>query len=172
MSTGTLLTFHRGEFQNALLRKLPPRCRLHCSKRLRSYTQRTGVGGLGGHGGITLLFEDGSKAVCDVLIGSDGVKSAVRRALLTESAAESRQDGKIHEANEILRAIEPSWSGTVVYRTVVPAERVKSQHADHRALTQPTVVSKSVWKRVYLLFHVVYWKEGCSFFFPTLEIFR
>jgi len=143
MSTGTLLTFHRGEFQNALLRKLPPRCRLHCSKRLRSYTQRTGGGGPGNHGppsGITLFFEDGSKAMCDVLIGSDGVKSAVRRTLLTESAIETRQDGQIHESSEILKAIEPIWSGTVVYRTVILAERVKSQCHDHRVLSQPTAV--------------------------------
>lgn len=57
---GNLLTFHRADFQQLLLKRLPKSYRTYCSKRLRSYTQRQS-------GPIELVFEDGTTAVCDML---------------------------------------------------------------------------------------------------------
>src|SRR5699024_9333601 len=54
--------------------------------------------------GITLRFADGSSEEADVVVGADGIHSAVRRS--------------------ILGAEHPEFTGTVAYRGVVPTERV------------------------------------------------
>ena len=126
---GSLLTFHRADFQTVLLRKLPTSYRIYCSKRLRSYEQR--------HGGpISLLFEDGTSTSCDVLVGADGLKSAVRRSLLGEKASRAQSQNNWSEAADITALIEPTWSGTNAYRALVPADRLRSRQSNHRALTQ------------------------------------
>jgi salicylate hydroxylase len=130
---GHLMTFHRPDFQNALLRRLPPSYRIHCSKRLRSYTQRQG-------GPINLLFEDGTKASCDVLVGADGLKSAVRRSLLGEKAQWAQSENNWSEAADIAALIEPAWSGTNAYRAVIPADRLRARDPHHRVFRQPTQV--------------------------------
>lgn len=55
-------------------------------------------------GGTTLRFADGSESEADVVVGADGIHSAVRRALLGDE--------------------HPVFTGTVAYRAVVPTERV------------------------------------------------
>jgi salicylate hydroxylase len=132
------LTFHRADFQTVLLRKLPTSYRtgIHCSKRLRSYKQR--------HGGpITLLFEDGTSTICDVLIGADGLKSAVRRSLLGEKASMAQSQNNWSEAADITALIDPVWSGTNAYRALIPADRLRSRQSNHRTLTQPMMVKAS-----------------------------
>lgn len=56
--------------------------------------------------GVSLHFADGSADVADVVVGADGIHSAVRRSLLGEE--------------------HPEFTGTVAYRAVVPTERVAS----------------------------------------------
>ncbi|KDR80975.1 hypothetical protein GALMADRAFT_1117498 [Galerina marginata CBS 339.88] len=131
VTNGNLMTFHRPDFQSVLLRRLPPSYRIHCSKRLRSYTQRPG-------GPITLLFEDGTRSSCDILLGADGVKSAVRRSLLGEKAQWAQSQGNWSEAADITALIEPAWCGTNAYRALIPADRLRQRKPDHRVLTQPT----------------------------------
>ncbi|KIM39554.1 hypothetical protein M413DRAFT_447035 [Hebeloma cylindrosporum] len=126
-----LMTFHRPDFQNALLRRLPPSYRIHCSKRLQSYTQRQG-------GPISLLFEDGTKASCDILVGADGLKSAVRRSLLSEKAQWAQSENNWSEAADIAALIEPAWSGTNAYRALIPADRLRARDPHHRVFKQPT----------------------------------
>ena len=149
------MTFHRSDFQNVLLRRLPPSYRIHCSKRLRSYTQRQG-------GPISLLFEDGTKASCDVLVGADGVKSAVRRSLLGEKVQWAQSENRWSEAADIKTLIEPAWSGTNAYRALIPADRLRARDPYHRVFKQPTQVrtlliisvfddsrcGKSIWARM------------------------
>ena len=129
------MTFHRADFQTVLLRKLPSSYRIHCSKRLRSYEQRPG-------GSISLLFEDGTNTFCDILVGADGLKSAVRRSLLREKASRAQSLNNWSEAADITALIEPAWSGTVAYRALIPADRLRSRQSNHRALTQPTKVKR------------------------------
>lgn len=125
------MTFHRPDFQNVLLRRLPSSYRIYCSKRLRSYVQRPGSP-------ISLLFEDGTRATCDVLLGADGLKSAVRRSLLNESIQWAQSEGNWTEASNITSSIEPSWSGTNAYRALITAERLRIRSPNHRVFTQPT----------------------------------
>lgn len=127
------MTFHRADFQRVLLRKIPASYRVNCSKRLRSYEQRHGEP-------ITLLFEDGTSTSCDVLVGADGLKSAVRRSLLGEKAKRAQSENNWSSAADITALIEPAWSGTNAYRELVPADRLRSRQPDHRALTRPMQV--------------------------------
>ncbi|KIJ98994.1 hypothetical protein K443DRAFT_189327 [Laccaria amethystina LaAM-08-1] len=131
VTKGNLVTFHRPDFQKVLLSKLPPSHKISCSKRLRSYTQRLS-------GPIDLFFEDGTTSYCDVLVGADGLKSAVRRSLLTEKAQWAESESRCGEASDFIASIEPVWCGTNAYRALIPAERLKARFPGHRTLTQPT----------------------------------
>lgn len=154
---GRLMTFHRVDFQKVLLARLPSSHRIHCSKRLRSYTQRQG-------GPITLFFEDGTSANCDVLLGADGLKSAVRRSFLGEKAQWAQGEGRWSEAADLTAVIEPSWSGTNAYRALISGDKLKARHPNHRVLTQPTQVSFVVLHCLinidwWMLYHEVFRKE-------------
>ncbi|KAJ7135676.1 hypothetical protein C8R44DRAFT_696002 [Mycena epipterygia] len=131
VTNGALLTFHRADFQNVLLKRLPKSCRINLSKRIRTYTQRQS-------GATELIFEDGTRAFCDVLVGADGLKSAVRRAFLSERASWMQGQGRFQEAAEIASCIDPAWSGTIAYRALIPAERLKAFAPGHHVLTTPT----------------------------------
>ncbi|TFK17802.1 salicylate hydroxylase [Coprinopsis marcescibilis] len=128
VTKGNLMTFHRADFQAALLRKLPRSCRVNCSKRLRSYTQHPS-------GPIELLFEDGTTTTCDVLLGADGLKSAVRRSMMNEKAQTAQSST---EAAEYIASIDPLWCGQNAYRELIPAERLNARCPNHRVFTQPT----------------------------------
>ncbi len=89
------LTMHRGDLMTALERALPAAC-------VRLGKKATG---LERHeAGATLRFADGTQEDVDVLIGADGIHSAVRTSLF----------GPEH----------PVFTGVVAYRAVVPAERL------------------------------------------------
>lgn len=127
------MVFHRADFQEVLLKRLASSCKVHCGKRLRTYTQRPSEP-------IKLLFEDGSTATCDVLVGADGVKSAVRQTLMTEKAHIAQTEGRRAEAADFLASIDPLWSGTHSYRALIPADRLRAQYPNHRIFTQPMQV--------------------------------
>ena len=127
------MTFHRPDFQKVLLDHLPSSYHVNCSKRLRSYNQRSGHP-------ITLLFEDGTEATCDILLGADGLKSAVRRSLLGEKVDAAQKQQRWVDAADLAAMIEPSWSGTNAYRALIPGHELRAKHPNHRVLTQPTQV--------------------------------
>ncbi|KAF8991048.1 hypothetical protein BDQ17DRAFT_1287752 [Cyathus striatus] len=131
ITQGNLMTFHRADFQQVLLKKIPRSYRIHCGKRLRSYSQRL-------NGSVDLLFEDGTTYSCDVLIGADGVKSAVRASLCGEKARWAQSEGRKAEAAAIMSCVEPEWSGTNAYRALIPAEKLRARYPNHRVFTQPT----------------------------------
>ena len=87
-------SFHRAEFLKILEKNIPSSYRTHFGKRLESYEDSTS-------NPITLRFKDGTTATCDVLIGADGVKSAVRRSMFADLAAKAQDDA---QAAEIGRA--------------------------------------------------------------------
>ncbi|KAJ7065673.1 hypothetical protein C8F01DRAFT_1126365 [Mycena amicta] len=131
VTNGSLIMIHRADFQTALLRRLPPTCRITCSKRLRTFSQRQS-------GTTELVFEDGTTSFCDVLVGADGLKSATRAALLSERVSWMQEQGRWQDAVDIAACIDPVWSGQVAYRSLIPAERLKTLTPGHRVLTQPT----------------------------------
>ncbi|KAF9017208.1 salicylate hydroxylase [Hymenopellis radicata] len=128
---GTLVSLHRPDFQKVLLRHLPKTCRTYCKKRLRSYSEQPS-------GLVHLMFEDGTTATCDILIGADGLKSSVRAAMLQDRALCAQSEGRPKEALEILSAVQPVWTGTVAYRALIPSEKLRAQAPHHAALKTPT----------------------------------
>ncbi|KII84074.1 hypothetical protein PLICRDRAFT_46407 [Plicaturopsis crispa FD-325 SS-3] len=125
---GSLVVLHRADFHRVLLKHLPPQCKTHLSKRLLRYSQDNS-------GSIHLQFNDGSTAICDVLVGADGLKSAVRATLLDLEAQAARVRGDAQAAGFLESCIVPKWSGEVSYRTLVPAIKLREKVPNHRALT-------------------------------------
>jgi salicylate hydroxylase len=72
---------------------------------------------------------NGSAAVCDILIGMDGIRSIVRKGFL-------QGQGFLKSPS-----IEPIWTGTVAYRGLFPKETLESVYPNHRAATGPVLVS-------------------------------
>ena len=150
--TGDLMRFHRAHFHGVLLSNLPPSCTTHSAKRLKSYTQPSND--RSSHAPITLTFTDGTTATCDVLIGADGIKSAVRCSMMRE-LAESMDPC---EQQSVLSCINPVWSGVTAYRTLVSAEKLRARCPDHPALrehiqvslTPVTCHSSLTWHRLVL----------------------
>ncbi|KZP09163.1 FAD/NAD(P)-binding domain-containing protein [Athelia psychrophila] len=122
-ATGSMLLLHRASFQKTIINHLPPTCTSHFGKRLVSYEDPAS-------GPITLHFNDGTTAECDLLIGADGIKSPVRATLVSDLAKE----GKI--TKEEAAQPNPVWSGTVAYRGLIPKERLEAKAPGHRALTE------------------------------------
>ncbi len=129
--------FHRAELHEALLDSLPSNCRALPSKRLESYVQRPGDP-------ITLDFQDGSTATCDILLGADGVKSAVRKTMLHEAATRAESQHQNADAVNLRDLSEPQFSGFFAYRTLIPVERLSSISSQHRALSSGVQVSCSL----------------------------
>lgn len=123
LTKGGLALAHRVDFQRVLINHLPNTP--HCSKRLCSYKETSS--------GIRLYFADETSAVCDILVGADGIRSAVRRSLLLREAQEAPSD----VAEQLRSCIEPCWSGVVCYRAVLPAARLAAISPHHRALHLP-----------------------------------
>ena len=118
----------RAGFQQVLLRRLPPTCQTHFRKKLISFDDSL-------DGPIILHFEDGCTAKCDILIGADGIKSAVRRSFFTtlEKAGTISHD-------EAMVSKHPVWTGTIAYRGIVPKKALEAVSPDHRAVTNRLLV--------------------------------
>ncbi|KAG1818991.1 salicylate hydroxylase [Suillus subaureus] len=126
MTKGNQMRFHRADFQGVLLSHLPPSCKTHNAKRLKSYIQP--FRHRSRNSPITLIFKDGSTATCDVLIGADGIKSIVRSCMMRELA----ECMDPVEKQSVLSCINPIWSGVTAYRTLIPAEKLRARYPDHR----------------------------------------
>jgi len=119
---------HRAEFHKVLLNRLSSRCRTLPSKRLESYVQQAGAP-------ITLRFQDGSTSTCDVLIGADGLKSAVRKTMFHEVAMCAESQHRNADAVRLQSVSEPRFSGVLSYRALIPGERLSSISPQHRVLS-------------------------------------
>ena len=89
---------------------------------------------------IILRFEDGTEAHADVLIGADGIRSPTRRTLLTR-LSEALDSKGVGVGVDYKDFVEPVWSGTLVYRSLIPASALEAKYPGHRALSVPVVVS-------------------------------
>lgn len=97
--------------------------RFHFCHRLEKYTKTSN--------GIELLFSNGGKATCDLLVGADGVNSAVRKSFLDNGNGDPKHS-------------LPKWTGTMVYRSLVEAESIKKDSPDHPGLQKPMVVCERI----------------------------
>lgn len=112
-------TFHRGELQKLFLDHIRHPERIHMSKRLASYTQTKGPDDR-----VELRFHDGSTAICDVMVGADGIKSQVRAAMYTQLADAAQNAGRAEEATSLRSHIHAVFSGSSVYRGLLERESV------------------------------------------------
>ena len=131
------MPFHRAEFHGVLLNHLPSRCRTLPSKRLESYFQRPGAP-------IMLYFQDGSTATCDILIGADGVKSAVRRTMFHDAATWAESQHRNSDAAELRNLCMPRFSGFFANRALISAAKLSSISPQHGALSSAVQVRFSL----------------------------
>ncbi|KAF5318625.1 hypothetical protein D9619_010713 [Psilocybe cf. subviscida] len=109
--------FHRADVQDVLLGAISSSIRTHLSHRLVSYEETPS--------GIVLKFQNGTTAHCDMVVGADGVNSAVRRCLV--------ESGRISNPD----CAEPRWTGTNVYRGLIASDVIRRVSPNHRALHMP-----------------------------------
>lgn len=81
---------------------------------------------------VVIHFQDGSTTTCDLLIGMDGIKSAVRKSLLIKQNLPRSP------------SIDPVWSGSIAYRGLIPRDVLEQAYPGHPAITMPMLVSHSV----------------------------
>ena len=77
-----------------------------------------------------------------MLVGSDGIRSAVRRSMYTALADAERGE----RAEKLRTYIEPVWSGSVAYRGLIPAGKLPEEYLKEG--TQASIVSANYLRRV------------------------
>ncbi|KAF8966624.1 FAD/NAD(P)-binding domain-containing protein [Flammula alnicola] len=120
---GGMLSFHRADVQDVLLKHISSSVQTHLDRRLTGYQESDN--------GIKLFFKNGETATCDLLVGADGINSAVRREFLAK-------ENNLHGAEAITNA-RPVWTGTVIYRSMIDSEVIKRQAPNHPSLATPMV---------------------------------
>ena len=97
-------TVHRADLLDVLAASLPSRA---SSRSARAATASSPTGDV-----AVARFEDGSEVEADVIVGADGIHSAVRASLFGPDA--------------------PRFTGKICYRSVVPVEAVPGAPAGER----------------------------------------
>ena len=111
---------------------------LHLSHRFESYEDI-------GHE-VVLHFSNGTSATCDILIGVDGIRSAVRKCFLDKRGLNSR-------------SYEPYWSGGYAYRGLIPVEELERVFPGHLSCKQSMMVSTATIRdSCHLPYPLVRWK--------------
>ncbi|KAF9553101.1 FAD/NAD(P)-binding domain-containing protein [Agrocybe pediades] len=119
---GGAASFHRADIQSILLHHASPTLQYHLSHRLTKYLESKD--------GLILEFSNGVTAVCDLLIGADGLNSAVRKTLLAE--------GRDWTDEEIDLNSRPIWTGIQCYRCLVDADLVRRESPESKCLNTLT----------------------------------
>lgn len=111
-------TFHRADLQRLLAKNLHAG-HIHFGKRLSRYDAPNA-----GTGPIVLQFTDGTCADCDILVGADGIRSAVRWSMYEEFADKAGRNGESEEARRLRAMADPVWSREISYRGLVPTQKL------------------------------------------------
>ena len=117
---GGAIRFHRADLQQGLASGLTGR--LHLSHRLVSYEEIRNE--------VHLTFQDGSSAICDLLVGIDGIKSVVRKCFLEKRGLLSSP------------SFNPVWTGSIAYRGLISVDEIEKEFPGHRAVSMPVMVRK------------------------------
>ena len=127
-SSTQALLIHRSALITALQAGFEsyPHYTVHTSARLVSYMRSSDVET---GSPITLHFADGTTATADVVIGADGIRSAVRSTMFEGSSTGPR----------------PKWTGTIVYRSLIQREALDAIWTNHRATRSLTIVRDQGW---------------------------
>ena len=89
---------------------------------------------------MKLFFADGTTAFADVLVGADGIKSAVRATMYRNLAKTSEENNDLAGAISFQEKIQPSWTGTYAYRALVETETLLKRCPGHQAAAGPMIV--------------------------------
>ncbi|KAI1789080.1 FAD/NAD(P)-binding domain-containing protein [Ganoderma leucocontextum] len=130
-------TFHRSILQQLLAKHLDAGDRIHFSKRLASYSETSTTEP------ITLTFKDGTTAACDLVVGSDGIRSAVRRTMFNELGNEAEKRGQAEEAARLREMVEPAFSGQIAYRGLAPASALSPELLEYSCTGPRVLVGKN-----------------------------
>jgi salicylate hydroxylase len=60
--------------------------------------------------------------------------------MLTSQAKYAKSKGKRKEAQELAAGIEPVWCGTIAYRALIPADKLRAVAPGHPSLKLPNQV--------------------------------
>ncbi|KAH7915880.1 hypothetical protein BJ138DRAFT_1109221 [Hygrophoropsis aurantiaca] len=120
---------HRRDLVHILEEHLPQTCTVHLSKRLTTYTQTPS-------GALELNFADGTMATADVLIGADGIRSPTRKTMFERLAEDS--PGTI-DPDRVSDYVNPSWTGYLVYRSLIPVEKLLKHSPGNPAASEMMV---------------------------------
>ncbi|KAG2159372.1 uncharacterized protein EDB93DRAFT_1115345 [Suillus bovinus] len=112
---------HRQELVDILKQSIPSSCTIHFNKKLTKYEKQSS-------GSLALYFADDSTSTTDVLVGADGIHSAVRKTLFETIGPDVIDPSKIRHYSD------PSWTGTLVYRGTFPAEKLSKLDPHNVAL--------------------------------------
>ncbi|KAF8532313.1 hypothetical protein JB92DRAFT_3104109 [Gautieria morchelliformis] len=134
----TNLGLHRAQFINLLVDLLSQtkRATTHFGKRCLAYTERDAEKNHQDGAAkdlIRLQFTDGSSAACDVLVGCDGIKSAVRGQLMRGNQAPLPDASPSPDSSITYPGTR--FSGTVAYRALVKPDDLRAVAGEHSAMT-------------------------------------
>ncbi|TBU27684.1 FAD/NAD(P)-binding domain-containing protein [Dichomitus squalens] len=128
-------SFFRAELQRVLLEHLFPKNIVRLNKRLVSYVQRSDGSAI-----VELLFEDGSTAQCDVLLGCDGIRSRIRANMYSQLADQAQAEGRHDEASRLRSHITPVFSGEIVYRCLIRKDTLPEGVSEHPAFNASDLI--------------------------------
>ena len=126
---------HRQRMVAILERHLPASCTVHPSKRLANYIEPEQED-VHLTSPIRLDFADGTSATTDVLIGADGVRSAVRKAMFETASKDSGNDKA-----DLKQYTDATFTGISIYRFLVSAETLRKENPENISLKEMTGVS-------------------------------
>ena len=133
-------TFGRMDLQAVLVKHLREDGKIFYSKRLATYVEPQA----GQLEPIVLHFTDGTSTTCDLLVGSDGIRSATRRTMFSNLADAVERNGDSEQATHLRTMIDPVWSGQVVYRGLVPVDKLTTS-AHGKELRELVLIVSAMW---------------------------
>ncbi|KAG6380303.1 hypothetical protein JVT61DRAFT_8412 [Boletus reticuloceps] len=127
-----LSPMHRQQMLAILERHLPASCTVHPKKRLVGYIEPEQEDAHS-TSPIRLEFADGTTATTDVLIGADGIRSAVRKTMFE---AASKDDGE--DKTDFRQYIDATFTGITIYRALVAQGVLRKENPKHISLKEMT----------------------------------
>ena len=125
---------HRQHMVAILERHLPASCTVHPRKRLVNYIAPEQEDAHS-TSPLRLEFADGTTASTDVLIGADGIRSAVRKSMFEAAYKDNGEDKAA-----LKQYIDPIFTGISIYRSLVPAETLRKENPENISLKDLTTV--------------------------------
>ncbi|KAF8476473.1 hypothetical protein JB92DRAFT_3051035 [Gautieria morchelliformis] len=131
-------SLHRADLINILARRVP-RVHAHLGKRLVAYRDpssdpSSSSSSTSTAGPITLTFADATTATCNVLVGADGLRSVVRAQMMRDASRSSTPNTASTSRADLKPFINPQWTGTLAYRTLVPVAALRARNPSHPIL--------------------------------------